>query len=147
MSVFEVLLIEDDPDHASLISDMLQDDSPDMRVTHQDNGRDGLAFLERCHANGQLPDLILLDLNMPGPNGLEILRTLKADQRFVHVPVVLMTTSSSPVDVEAGMAAHANSYVCKAFDLNDFEGTIATLRQYWRSVHFPANRSERANEA
>ncbi|MEL6769257.1 MAG: response regulator [Pseudomonadota bacterium] len=147
MTTFHVVLIEDDPDHASLISDLLEDDCPGMQVTHHGNGPAGLEFLELCYAQARLPDLILLDLNMPGLNGVEVMRILKSDRRFVHIPAVLLTTSSSPVDVEAALAAHANSYVCKAIDLTDFEGTIETLRHYWRSVHCAANRAGRANEA
>lgn len=144
---FSILLIEDDPDHAGLIADLLRGDSPLITVTHCPNGPDGLNYLDLCHERGALPDLILLDLNMPGLNGVEVMRIVKSDKRFLHVPAVLLTTSSAPGDVEAAMAAHANSYVCKDIDLDDFETTLAAIRHYWYHVHYPMRSLGRRHEA
>ncbi|MEM7496871.1 MAG: response regulator [Pseudomonadota bacterium] len=147
MKPFHILLVEDDPDHAGLISELLVEDAPELEITHRENGNDGLSYLEQCFRDKALPDLILLDLNMPGLNGVEVMQCVKADPRFVRIPAVLLTTSAAPGDIDAALSAHANSYICKSTDLDDFEGVLNSLRHYWRNVHLATCRGGCCNEA
>ena len=79
----------------------------------------------------QLPDLILLDLNMPGLDGRSFLKRMKGDDDLRPIPVVIMTTSNDSVDVRACYDAGANTYVCKPVSWSEFNKAIARLRDYW----------------
>lgn len=130
-----ILLVEDnDEDHMAFERALASSDA--QRPVHRcHSGDEALAFLERCHAAAggptRLPALIVLDLNMPGSDGREILRRLKRDARFRAIPIVIVTTSSNPRDVNACYDDGANSYVVKSIDFAKFEHDIRLLVEYW----------------
>lgn len=130
-----ILLVEDnDEDHVAFQRALAHTDA--QRSVHRcHNGDDALAFLERCHATAggptRLPALIVLDLNMPGSDGRDVLRRLKQDPRFRAIPVVIVTTSSNPRDVNACYDDGANSYIVKSIDFGKFEHDMRLLMEYW----------------
>lgn len=79
----------------------------------------------------ELPDLILLDLNLPRLDGRELLRAIKTDERLRHIPVVILTTSSAPQDLRDTYGLHANSFVTKPVDLDDYARTLQDVVHYW----------------
>jgi len=97
---------------------------------------DGVAALDYLHRRGRYidasrPDLILLDLNLPKKSGLEVLAEIKSDTRLVHIPVVVFTTSSSPLDISRAYGLHASCYVTKPADLDDLFHVIAIIAKFW----------------
>ncbi len=95
------------------------------------NGDEALAFLASRQGPGLLPFLILLDLNLPGVDGREILRQIKRNDSFRAIPLVVITTNSNPKDVRECYLNGANSYILKPVNLDRFKSVIQTLVSYW----------------
>ncbi|MFD3456600.1 response regulator [Streptomyces sp. NPDC058691] len=125
---YDVLLVEDDLADAMLIEDALT-----ARGTRNlGKAQDGAAALEylRDPANPR-PDLIVLDLNMPRMNGRELLAIIKSDELLQTIPVVVLTTSSAPDDVAGAYRQHANAYVTKPVNLDDFERAVQSIDAFY----------------
>lgn len=127
-----ILLVEDnDEDHVTFERVLAQ--TGVQRPVHRcTSGDEALQFLAQCEAHATaLPALIVLDLNMPGSDGREVLRQLKNDPQFRAIPVVIVTTSSNPRDVHACYEDGANSYIVKSIDLGRFRRDMRLLVEYW----------------
>ncbi|MFD8075068.1 response regulator [Streptomyces sp. NPDC059718] len=124
----DVLLVEDDPADAMLIGDALAERGA-RNLTQVEDGLAALEYL-RDPAN-RLPDLIVLDLNMPRMNGHELLSILKNDEELRAVPVVVLTTSAAPDDVAGAYRQHANAYVTKPVNLDDFERAVHSIDAFY----------------
>lgn len=124
-AVREVLLVDDDAADAALITDAFEVRQAPVRLHHVVDGGQALAFLRRQppYADAVRPDLILLDLNMPRVDGRQVLAEVKTDEQLKTIPVVVFTTSADATDIGASYAAHANAYVTKPLDLDDFDGS------------------------
>ncbi|RAJ31759.1 response regulator receiver domain-containing protein [Kitasatospora sp. SolWspMP-SS2h] len=123
-----VLLIEDDAGDAVLIGEALNERGARdlIQVT------DGIAALEHLRDPASArPDLIVLDLNMPRMNGRELLRILKSDESLRTIPVVVLTTSSSPHDISDAYSNHANAYVTKPVNLEAFERAVRSIDAFY----------------
>ncbi|MER6466912.1 response regulator [Streptomyces sp. NPDC093272] len=125
---YDVLLVEDDEADALLIQDALQARGA-RRLTQVQDGVAGLEYL-RDRANPR-PDLIVLDLNMPRMNGRELLAVIKEDEDLRTIPVVVLTTSSAPEDVSGAYRKHANAYVTKPVNLDDFERAVQSIDMFY----------------
>jgi two-component system response regulator len=123
-SAVRILLVEDNPDHALLSRRALRGDG--VEVVWVKDGREAIDLLRR-----ETPALILLDVNMPRVGGHEVLAHVKADPRLRTTPVVLLTTSAEPVDIERGYHAGANSFVTKPVTFTEFTRAVRTIRDYW----------------
>ncbi|MFE9559065.1 response regulator [Streptomyces sp. NPDC006703] len=125
---FDVLLVEDDIADAMLIEGALTGRGARnlVQVT------DGVAALEHLRAPGTArPDLIVLDLNMPRMNGRELLQVLKSDKDLQAIPVVILTTSAAPDDVTGAYSSHANAYVTKPVNLEEFEQAVQSIDAFY----------------
>ncbi|MEU5919978.1 response regulator [Streptomyces sp. NPDC004288] len=125
---FDVLLVEDDIADAMLIEEALSERGARnlVQVT------DGIAALEHLRAPGSpRPDLIVLDLNMPRMNGRDLLKVLKKDEDLQGIPVVVLTTSSAPDDVSDAYHSHANAYVTKPVNLEEFEKAVQSIDSFY----------------
>ncbi|MCX5384485.1 response regulator [Streptomyces sp. NBC_00083] len=123
-----VLLVEDDIADAMLIEEALSQRGARnlVQVT------DGVAALEHLRDPDSVrPDLIVLDLNMPRMNGRELLRVLKSDEDLQTIPVVVLTTSSAPDDVSGAYISHANAYVTKPVNLEEFERAVQSIDAFY----------------
>ena len=99
---------------------------------------DGQAALERLRGDGPLPDLVLLDLNMPRLHGREVLEQLKQDPDLRAIPVIIFSTSSSPYDVDDCYDRHANSYLVKPIDFEGLGDVVRALDAFWaRQAELP----------
>ena len=96
-------------------------------------GVEAMAFLrqERTYVAAPRPDLILLDLNMPGMDGREVLAQIKMDDRLRTIPIVILTTSESEDDIAKSYQLHANCYLCKPVQLSAFENLVKSINDFW----------------
>jgi CheY-like chemotaxis protein len=132
----EILLVEDSPDDIVLTTEALKDGKVRNRVSVVEDGEEAMAFLRRegRHATAPRPDLILLDLNLPRKSGREVLQEVKQDPHLKRIPVVIMTTSSDEKDILQAYNCHANCYVTKPVDLDQFLGVVRSIEHFWLTV-------------
>jgi chemotaxis family two-component system response regulator Rcp1 len=135
---FHILLIEDSRADAKIIERALRESDVGHRLTVIPDGRHALDYLfslrdERISAD-QEPDLILLDLNLPGLDGCQVLTQIKSDPLLRMIPVVILTTSHREEDVVQTYLAGANTYIPKPAEYPSYRELVATLRHYWADV-------------
>ncbi|HEV2635937.1 MAG TPA: response regulator [Actinocrinis sp.] len=127
-----ILLVEDDEADALLIREALDQAGCERTVTQVGDGIEALAHL-RDPARPR-PDLIVLDLNMPRMGGRELLGILKADESLRLVPTVVLTSSKAPDDIAAAYARHANAFVTKPIDLEDFNVAVRGIDAFFLDI-------------
>jgi chemotaxis family two-component system response regulator Rcp1 len=137
----EILLVEDNHDEASLTIETLSEGRIRNNVSLVQDGVEAMTFLRRegTYANAPRPDLILLDLNLPRKNGQEVLSEVKQDSDLKRIPIIIMSSSSAEKDVLASYNLHANCYVTKPLDLDEFIAAIRRIEDFWITfVKLPA---------
>ncbi|OAN46669.1 response regulator [Paramagnetospirillum marisnigri] len=129
----DILLVEDDAGDAGLVRIALRRSRHPCRLHHVKDGREAMAFLRRGEGHDQAPrpDLILLDLNLPGRTGHEILEEIRADSLLCSIPVVILSTSGAERDIKTAYALGASSYVSKPMDVEDFTAAIHSIEDFW----------------
>ena len=132
----EILLVEDNPGDARLTLEALKDAKISNRIMIARDGVEALAILRRegPHAGAARPDLILLDLNLPRMDGRELLREIKVDAAFRRIPVVVLTTSSAEEDIISSYDLHANCYITKPVDLEQFTRVTKAIDEFWFAI-------------
>lgn len=124
-----ILLIEDNPADSRLTIDAIHRADPALDVAVCE---DGESALERLRDETlPLPALVLLDLNLPGIDGRDVLAEIKSDERLAKIPVCILTTSRAEDDITRAYARHTNCYVVKPVDLNQFRAAIAQIERFW----------------
>lgn len=131
-----ILLVEDSPDDEVLTIRALKKNKLLNEVFVAHDGAEALAFLfgddaSGTQSTGRLPELVLLDLNVPKVNGLEVLRRIRADERTRMLPVVILTTSDEDRDRVESYQLGANSYIRKPVDFEQFSSAVQQLGVYW----------------
>ena len=132
-----VLLVEDDPGDQKLIKTAMRYQSCEVGLSMVSSGEAALNYLAKTQEESQqfpMPNLILLDLNMPGMGGKEFLKKIKADEKFNAIPVVVVTTSDSEADIQECYALHAAGYIQKSAMPDEFSQVLEKLTRYWFSV-------------
>ena len=132
----EILLVEDNPGDVRLTQEALDEAKVINNLSVVDNGVNALAFLrqEGKYPNAVRPDLILLDLNLPKKDGRAVLADIKEDPSLKRIPVVILTTSRAEEDIVRSYDLHANCYVTKPVDLDQFIKVVKSIEQFWFSV-------------
>lgn len=132
----EILVIDDDPADIRLTLEALKRTSLHVHLSTARNGVEALAFLrkEGAFAAAPVPDLILLDLNMPKMNGCELLKIIKKDATLSPIPVVVLTTSAADQDILETYQLHANCYITKPADLAKFMSMMCSIVDFWFTV-------------
>ena len=132
----EILLVEDNPGDVRLTRESLKDSKVLNHISVVGDGVEAMAFLRRegKYVKATRPDLILLDLNLPKKNGLEVLAEVKADEQLRRLPVVVLTTSSAEQDILKTYDLHANCYITKPVDLNQFSAVVKTIEEFWFTI-------------
>ena len=132
----EVLLVEDDPGDVLMTQEAFHDYKIANRLSVVTNGEDAIAYLRKQgrFADATTPDLVLLDLNLPRRNGRDVLRDVKADPVLRRIPVVVLTTSDAEEDVLASYDLHANAYVRKPVDFEQFVAAVRAIDEFFISV-------------
>ena len=139
----EILLVEDNEDDAVIIQEVFADMRLATLFNVVQDGEEALAYLQRKgkYKVVRMPDLILLDINMPKMNGFEVLEAMKKDPRLQALPVIMLTTSHREEDIDRSYALGACSYLHKLVDLDQFKHLLKQFEQYWTSVsRIPAGR-------
>ncbi len=132
----QILLVEDNPGDVRLTQEVLKEAVVPNRIHAVRTGIEALAFLRRQgqYSDAPRPDLILLDLNLPKKSGHEVLDEIKTDERLKRIPVVVLTTSSADQDITKAYDAHANCYITKPIDLNQFLKAMKAIEEFWFTV-------------
>jgi len=132
----EVLLVEDDPGDVLMTREAFEDNKVRNSLHVVSDGVEAVAFLRREgeYANAPRPDLILLDLNLPRKDGREVLEEIKADEELRRIPVVVLTTSEAEEDVLRSYHLHANAYVTKPVDFEQFINVVRHIDEFFVSV-------------
>jgi two-component system, chemotaxis family, response regulator Rcp1 len=134
MSARSILLVEDNAGDVRLTREALREADVSVELTAVADGEQALAFLRGEGAGTRRPDLILLDLNLPKKNGLEVLEEIKRDPELRRTPVIMLTTSSSTRDIAACYDRGVNCYVVKPLDLDDFTRLVQAINSFWFEV-------------
>ncbi len=129
--VLQVYLVDDDPDHMLIIGRAIKEAAPSYVVQMLDDGALALAELQSAAA---LPDLILLDINMAGLSGFDVLRAVKSDGRLRHIPVVMLTSSALDSDVARAYELGASGYISKPSYLHDVRAVLGNTLLYWSAM-------------
>jgi two-component system, chemotaxis family, response regulator Rcp1 len=132
----EILLVEDNPGDVRLTKEALRDDKIRNDITVVTDGVEALAYLrkEAGYETAIRPDMILLDLNLPRKSGLEVLREIKADENLRRIPVVILSTSQAERDIVQSYDLHANAYVSKPVDLDQFISVVRVIEGFWLQI-------------
>jgi CheY-like chemotaxis protein len=136
MRPIEILLVEDNPGDARLTREALAMSKIHNNLHHARDGEEALRFLKRegGFAEAPRPDLILLDLNLPKRDGREVLDDIKRDPDLMHVPVVILTTSQAEEDILRAYRLHANCFISKPVDLEQFIKVVRSIEQFWFTI-------------
>ena len=132
----EILLVEDDPGDVLMTREAFNDYKIANRLTVVSNGEDAIAYMRKQgrFAGVVSPDLVLLDLNLPRRDGREVLLDIKGDPELRRIPVVILTTSEAEEDVIAAYDLHANAYVRKPVDFDQFVAAVRAIDDFFITV-------------
>jgi CheY-like chemotaxis protein len=131
-----VLLVEDDPGDELITREAFEHNKINNTLNVVRDGQEGLDYLYQrgAHSNAQRPDLILLDLNLPKYDGRQLLEKIKSDPDLCHIPIVVLTTSSAEEDILRSYKLHANAYVTKPVDLDQFMNAVRQIDEFFVQV-------------
>ena len=131
-----ILLVEDNPGDARLTMEAFREAKVRNDVRVVTDGVEALAFLRRedKYANAPRPDLILLDLNLPRKDGREVLEEIKSDENLRRIPVAILTTSRAERDILSSYDLHANCFVSKPVDFEEFIRVVRGIEDFWLSI-------------
>ncbi|WP_280396674.1 response regulator [Nocardia carnea] len=132
----DILLVEDDPGDELMTREAFEDNKIGNTLHVAHDGEEALDFLYRNgeYTDAPRPDLILLDLNLPKYDGRQVLEKIKADPDLSHIPVVVLTTSAAEEDILRSYKLHANAYVTKPVDLDQFVAAIKQIDDFFVQV-------------
>ena len=132
----EILLVEDNPGDVGLTRETLKDSKLLNHMTVVGDGVEAMALLRRegKYADTIRPDLILLDLNLPKKDGREVLKEIKTDEQLRRIPVVVLTTSSAEQDILKTYDLHANCYITKPVNLDQFTEVVKAIEEFWFTI-------------
>jgi two-component system, chemotaxis family, response regulator Rcp1 len=131
-SVVEVLLVEDDPADIRLMREAFIDTNIDVRITTKNDGEQALMYLKQLAKESRVPDIILLDLNMPIKNGHDVLTEIKSAPDFKNVPIVVVSASRSDEDLLRALETRMNYYMNKPVSSDKLQIVLETLFHLWQ---------------
>jgi two-component system, chemotaxis family, response regulator Rcp1 len=132
----EVLLVEDSPGDVRLTREALKEGKVRNNLSVVSDGVEAMEFLRRegQYADAPRPDIVLLDLNMPRKDGREVLAEMKSDETLKRIPVVILTTSEAEQDILRTYDLHANCYLTKPVDLEQFISIVKSVEDFWLTI-------------
>lgn len=146
-SIVDVLLVEDTPEDVELTLEAFSDHMPRSRIQVARDGEEALEFLYGADGKSPrevLPKVILLDIKLPKVDGLEVLQRIREHPSTVELPVVLLTSSAHETDMHRAYKLHANSYIVKPVQFEDFVTVVNEIGIYWLNLNRAPTRAESA---
>jgi CheY-like chemotaxis protein len=136
LKLVEILLIEDNPGDARLTQEALKDGKVRniLHIVYDGEEATDFLFKRNQYKNASRPDLIILDLNLPKKNGQEVLAEIKADESLRSIPVIILTISKQEQDIIRSYNLHANCFIIKPIDLNQFFEVIKSIEDFWLTL-------------
>jgi chemotaxis family two-component system response regulator Rcp1 len=136
LNLVNILLVEDNPGDVRLIQEVFQDGKIFNKLDVARDGEEAINYLHHKgnHQNNHKPDLILLDLNLPKKSGTEVLADIKSDAQLKRIPVIILTASQAEEDVARAYNNHANCYLTKPIDLNQFISVVQQIKTFWLGI-------------
>ena len=136
VDVIDILLVEDNPGDRRLTAEALKEARIGNELHAVNDGAAAIAFLRRQgeYVDAPRPGLVLLDLNLPKMDGREVLREIKQDPGLKSIPVVILTTSEAAQDISNTYEAHANCYITKPVDFEQFMNVVRSIQDFWVTV-------------
>lgn len=131
MRAVNVLVVEDSPADVRLIREALKNASVPVQITVARDGVEAMAYLHDSERDAALPDLMLLDLNLPRKNGREVLAEVKTSPHLRQIPVLVMTSSQSDEDINQAYALNANCYITKPYDFHEYVNVVHSIERFW----------------
>ena len=146
MTDMDILVIEDNPADVRLVREALAEGGVPAELHWAPTGEEALDFLRRRgeHAGRRTPDLVLLDLNLPGLHGQEVLSEIKRDPELRHIPVVVLTSSTEPSDLQRAYDAGTNAYIAKPTEFAQFLSAMKHVCEFWININQTAPQSPSA---
>ena len=134
MKGINILLVEDNEGDIVLTVEAFEESKIVNSITTIRDGKEAINFFESLSEDADCPNLVLLDINLPKINGLEVLTYIKKNERFKSIPVIMLTTSSSEKDIFLSYKNYANCYITKPIDVSDFIKAIAKIEDFWINI-------------
>lgn len=130
----EILLVEDNPGDVRLTQEVLKSSNLQSILHVVYDGEEAIDYLKLSAEKNTLPHLIILDLNLPRLNGIEVLDEIKSDKRLKLIPVVMLTSSGAEHDIGECYRNHANSYIAKPVDFEEYFKVVTNIEKFWFSI-------------
>ncbi len=134
MKSIHILLVEDNEGDILLTTEALQESKIVNKVTVLKDGKMAIDFFKNITNKEDVPDLVLLDINLPKKNGMEVLHYIKSSEKHKQVPVIMLTTSSSEIDILNSYKNYVNCYITKPIEANDFINAVAKIEDFWINI-------------
>lgn len=136
VNAINILLVEDNPGDIRLTKEVLKEGKIQNNLSVVTDGEEALFFLKKTgqYTNAITPDIILLDLNLPKKDGREVLAEIKMDPNIKCIPVIVLTTSAAEKDIFNMYSHHANCYITKPVDFNQFINVIRSIEEFWLTI-------------
>ena len=143
IKIIKILLVEDNPGDIRLTQEVFKEGKMKNELSVVMDGEEAIAYLKKTgkYKDVTTPDLILLDLNLPKKDGREVLAEIKRDKTLASIPVIVLTTSSAEEDIAITYLNHANCFITKPVDFNQFIKVVKAIEDFWLTiVKLPANK-------
>jgi CheY-like chemotaxis protein len=132
----EIFIVEDNEGDVGLIEEVFEEAKIKNNIHVAEDGEEAVLYL---HGEGKLrgssrPDIIILDLNLPKKDGREVLREIKEDSNLKNIPVVVLTTSNAEKDIHRAYELHANAYITKPLDFDQFIKVVGSIENFWLEI-------------
>jgi CheY-like chemotaxis protein len=134
MNSINILLVEDNEGDILLTTEALEEFKIVNQLTIKRDGQAAIDFFKTMEGVENIPDLVLLDINLPKMSGQEVLMYIKTSEKYKQIPVIMLTTSSSEKDILASYRNHVNCYITKPIEVLDFMKAIAQIEDFWINI-------------
>jgi CheY-like chemotaxis protein len=136
MKRIHILLVEDNEGDILLTTDALEEGKIINKVSVVKDGKLAIDFLnnKEPYVDAEIPNLILLDINLPKKNGHEVLKYIKGSEKFRHIPIIMLTTSSSEKDIHEAYNHYANCFITKPVDVDEFIEAVTKIESFWINI-------------
>ena len=136
MKSITILLVEDNEGDILLTTEALESCKLDNKLKVVNDGEEALEFIFKNgkYSHESTPDIILLDVNLPKKNGHEVLQKIKSNVLYKHIPIIMLTTSSSSIDIKKAYTNYANCYITKPVEPQDFIDAVSEIESFWLNL-------------